>query len=126
MSHSGVALACLRTPLVTKGCEALQDIRCGSYLCGRLAAVPLLTWDGNTNASQRTNTSYLYLAPAKMQGKPTNTVERMLLVSGQYGRYVNRILALPLGWRAVVVCPAQLQDTRELFPPSRLDLAQDG
>lgn len=126
MYHSGVALPSLRTLFVTEHGKVFQGIRCGSYLCWCRAAVPLFAGDGNGNASKRTNASYLYLAPAKMQSKPTHTVEGMLLVSGQYGRYVNRVFTLLFGWLAVVMCPTQPQDTRKLFPPSWVDLAQDG
>jgi hypothetical protein len=61
-----------------------------------------------------------------MDCQPFDAVERMLLVSGQYGRNVCRVLASLFAWSPVVARPAYGKDASKMFPPSWLDFFQDG
>src|SRR5487761_1181001 len=109
MDHSSIALACLRLCCITKHRKVFQGIRCSSYLGWHRAATALLARAGNGNTRQRTNASGFLLAPAKVQGKPTDAVKRMLLVCGKQCSSILFILGVLPGRSAVVACPAYPQ-----------------
>jgi len=125
MDHSGVALARLRTLLVTEHSKAFQGIGSGSYLCWRLAAMPLLAGDGNGNTRKRPDTSGFLLAPAKMNCQSAHTVKRMFLVGRNEDSYAALIFVLLLVWRPVVRRTVDMQDASKLAAPPWLDFFQD-
>jgi hypothetical protein len=126
MYHSGVALASLRTLLVTKHRKAFQGVWRGSYLCWRRVAAPLLARNGNGHPCKGANTPGFLLAPAKMQGQSANTVEWVLLVDCNEGSYAALIFVSLLVWCPVVRRTVDMQDASKLAAPSWLDFFQDG
>ena len=76
-------------------------------------------------ASQITNPPSFSLTPVQMDCQPSNPVERMLRVSDTERRYINSILGLLFGCRAVVVGTTDTKTVCELCTPSWLDLVQD-
>lgn len=126
MHHSGIALACLRTLLVTEHGEVLQSVRRGSYLCWRRVTAPLLAWPGNGDTSKRTDTPSFSLAPTKVEGEPFYTVKRMLEVC--LLQYADCLL-IPFAeddWLLVVAAAGDPKFGYEVSLPSWVDLVQDG
>lgn len=122
--HAAVVHAVLWPGLVFEHRVTVQDVWWGRYFSFAATTVAVLfagRW--HHDATQVTNTSGF--TPTQVNRKPGNTVKGMLSMCSAKRCYIQSILALLLGCRAVVVCPVDTKDGRKLLAPSWLDLVQD-
>ena len=127
IDHPGVVHAILRSGLVAQSRVTLQDVRWRSDLCHPIpTATALLAGSRNDHASQCSDTSGFGLAPAKMNGQPSDAIERMLKVSLLQCEDRLPVSLTQYCRAAVVVTLADAQPGGQLLAPSRIDLSQDG
>ena len=127
IDHVGIVQSILRTQLIAELSVALQDIeRCLYLWCRMTLAALLLGWVWHDHTGQCPDTPSFLDVPAQMQGQTVGAVERVLFMGKTEFGNGYCISCLLLCWWCIQTGATNPELTSKVFPPSRVDLVQDG
>jgi len=126
IDHATVATASLRLGLVTQHCVLAQCVWRCRYLRYCPSAAMFLTPPSNMYTCQCPDAPGFTLAPVQLSSQPANTVPRMFLVDLLQFADCLLVTCCQYGRRCVRSAASNTQDACKVFPPSRVDLFQDG